>query len=139
MTPNVNFRTLNGVTYSLRKAKNTMSLYQVVKPEGAKRDVFQLVGTKTISGNGKITRRQYNPQTGQEIGMSEVYPPTRYRSGSILVNDRSLKMKAPFHFFEGKISSGELLRQKGLEINTLEEMTPIAQRFMKMLVATMSK
>jgi hypothetical protein len=50
-----------------------------------------------------------------------------------MVNDHSIKMEKPYHFFQGKISKGDLIRPKGLQIIATKELSPMAQRFIRLV------
>jgi hypothetical protein len=43
-------------------------------------------------------------------------------------------MEKPYHFYRGKIVAGDLLRPKGLQILATEELSPMAQRFIKLVL-----
>jgi hypothetical protein len=122
-----------GAKYALcQEDKETISLQRIILSEGTGKDEFQTVKSKNVK-NGIITRKQYNPNTGALVGKSVVDPPTKHKSGSMIVNDASIKMEKPYHFFQGKISKGDLVRPKGLQIIATEKLSPMAQRFLRLV------
>jgi hypothetical protein len=83
-----------------------------------------------------ISRKQYNPETGELVGKSTLWPSYQNNNGSIMINDATITMDKPYICHGDKIGKREMVSPHGLEILDSVNPTPMCSRFIKMLMNT---